>query len=282
MTDHEKDWLVDRLRALGTQPIDPALQSQHVGAMVTAAVDQAQRSTFLGRLGRRVQLGAALAVGVLLGTTGLATAGALGPLQPIAATGVEAVTPLDVPDGKGRGKSAEAKLKAKGSEAGANGVERVTEGCEAGISTRNRGQYLKGVREKFGNDSAELTAAKASRCGMPVNSEGTPGADGEAESTEADAAKAAKANGKANKPSTDDTSGTEGDDGGVTGKPEGTPGGKPDGAGSNGNAASSGGPDTVGKPAGTPGSDSVDNAPGNCTGGTGFVPDSQPDCAAGS
>ena len=277
MTEHEKDWLVDRLRALGTQPIDPATQSQHLTAIATAAVDQAQRSTFLGRVGRRVQLGAALAIGVLLGTTGLATAGALGPLQPIAAKGVEAVTPLDVPNGKG--KSAEAKLKAQanGSEADANGVERVTEGCEAGISTRNRGQYLKGVREKYGNDSAELTAAKASRCGMPVNSEGTPGSDDES-TTEADAtAKANKGKSDEHKP---DTEGD--DDANGTGKPEGTPGGKPDGVGSNGKAANSGAPDTVGKPADSPASDTVADAPGKCAGGTGFVPDSQPDCAAGS
>jgi len=274
MSDNEKDWLVDRLRALGTQPVDPATQSQHLTEMATAAVDRAQRSTFLGRVGRRVQLGAAVAVGVLLGTTGLATAGALGPLQPIAARGVEAVTPLNVPGGESRGKSAEAKLKAKGFEAEASGVERVTEGCEAGISTRNRGQYLKGIREKYGNDSAELTAAKASRCGMPVSSEGTPGTDGE--STEADASKAANANkGK----SDEHKPGTAGDDNG-TGKPEGTPGGKPEGVDSNGKAASSGAPDTAGKPADTPGD--VDDTSGKCAGGTGFVPDGQPDCAAGS
>lgn len=262
---HENDtWLADRLRALGTQPIDPATRSEHLTAMATAAVDQAQHSSFLGRVGRRVQLGAAVAVGVLLGTTGLATAGALGPLQPIAAKGVEAVTPLNVPDG--HGKSAEAKTKAHGSEDDANGVERVTEGCEAGISTRNRGQYLKGIREKYGNDSAELDAAKLTRCGLPVNSEGTPGGDDDAESTEADEAKSSKANG----PKDADESDTE-DDGDGKGKPEGTPGGKPT------TKSSEGAPDTVGKPAGTPG---ADDAAGKCAAGPGFVPDSQPDCAA--
>jgi hypothetical protein len=266
------DWLADRLRALGAQPIDPATQSQHLTAIATAAVDQAQRSTLLGRIGRRIQVGAALVAGVLLGTTGLATAGALGPLQPIAAKGVEAVTPLDVPDGRGKSADAKAKAKATGLEDDANGVERVTEGCEAGISTRNRGQYLKGIREKYGADSAELAAAKASRCGMPVNSEGTPGGDDGAADAETKASKADEAN-------KTDADGTPHDAGDGKGKPEGTPGGKPDGTPASGKRAD-GAPRTAGKPAGTPGA--VDDASGTCAGGPGFVPSAQPDCASGS
>jgi hypothetical protein len=63
------------------------------------------------------------------------------------------------------------------------GVARVTEGCtpagkdSAGNNTfaRNRGQYLKQVRAT--GDAAALAAAEKSRCGMPVQSKGNPGAD---------------------------------------------------------------------------------------------------------
>lgn len=186
MSDFEpRDWLTERLHTLGAQPIDPAAQSQHLTAMAEAAV----APSLLGTLGSRLRIAAAVGVGVLLGATGLTTAGALGPLQPIASRAVEAATPLDVPNdghGHGKGKSADAHDASETHASGkddAPGQERVTEGCEAGISTRNRGLYLKGVREKYGEDSAELEAAKATRCGMPVDSEGTPGADDDDEST---------------------------------------------------------------------------------------------------
>jgi hypothetical protein len=58
-----------------------------------------------------------------------------------------------------------------------HGVVRFTEGCVPaadGTFARNRGQYLKQERAK-GEEALE--AAKKSRCGMPIQSEGTPGAD---------------------------------------------------------------------------------------------------------
>ena len=177
-----QDWLTERMRSLGAQQIDPAMQSKHLTEMAEAAA----APSLLGTTWSRVKLGVALGVGILLGATGLTSAGALGPLQPIASTAVEAATPLDVPNGKSAEAHAanDARKEAKANGEKSGGVERVTEGCEQGISTRNRGQYLKGIREQYGEDSAELAAAKLTRCGMPVNSEGTPGTDDEPEAAE--------------------------------------------------------------------------------------------------
>jgi hypothetical protein len=58
-----------------------------------------------------------------------------------------------------------------------HGVARVTDGCVPaadGTFARNRGQYLKQERAK---GAEALEAAKKTRCGMPIQSEGTPGAD---------------------------------------------------------------------------------------------------------
>ncbi len=56
------------------------------------------------------------------------------------------------------------------------GTERITEGCNTNAETalRNRGQYLKWVRE---HDFDNLDAAKASKCVMPVVSQEHPDAD---------------------------------------------------------------------------------------------------------
>ncbi|MBW3557878.1 MAG: hypothetical protein KY454_13175 [Actinobacteria bacterium] len=186
-----RDELTDRLRALGRQPVDPALQSQHLTRMAGVSAG----STVRGALASRLRVGAALLGGFLLGTTGLATAGALGPLQPIAATGVEAVTPLEVP----KGKSAEAKEKAAAAKAaraadkaakegddddsdddgtkvsrladGSIGTARYWQGCvptSAGGTTfaGNRGLYLKQERAK---GDAAYAVAKASDCGKPLD-----------------------------------------------------------------------------------------------------------------
>lgn len=201
MSDFEpQDWLTDRLRAFGGQPVDSATQSQHLTAMAEAAV----APTLLGTLGSRLRIAAALGLGMLLGATGLTTAGALGPLQPIASDVVEAATPLDVPNGRGKSEAAHSEHgPGSNGKADAPGQQRVTEGCEAGISTRTRGHYLKGIREKYGAESAQLAAAKLTRCGMPLHSEGTPGADGDegdAATNEADDADEPKNAEKGNKP----------------------------------------------------------------------------------
>jgi len=68
---NEHDDLISRLRAFGRRPVDAGLAARHLSAMATPSLADAPR--------RRHQLRvvAAFAVGLLAGTTGLATAGAL-------------------------------------------------------------------------------------------------------------------------------------------------------------------------------------------------------------
>jgi hypothetical protein len=157
---------VARLHALGTEPINPALQSAHL----TAIAGVRSGSVFGRSLAGRLKVGAGVLAGFLLGATGLTTVGAMGPLQPIAATAVEAVTPINVPHGA-KDKAADAQDKAdKASrlDDGSIGTQRQWTGCVAGDDgtfAGNRGLYLKQERAK-GTDA--LAAAKASDCGKPV------------------------------------------------------------------------------------------------------------------
>src|SRR5688572_16756623 len=107
-----RDELTERLRALGRRPVDPALQSQHLTAMAAVPASSPLRSLLAGR----VKIALAVIGGFLVGATGLASAGAMGPLQPIAKTTVEAVTPFELPDASDHGQktAAEARAKAKG------------------------------------------------------------------------------------------------------------------------------------------------------------------------
>ena len=176
-----QDGLTERLRALGQVPVDPAAQAAHLTAMAQAAAAPSLLGTFAGRL----RVAAALVVGFMLGTTGLASAGALGPLQPIAATAIEATTPLDVPDGD----AGTTRFRGDGDQA-----------CEA-VEYKNHGQYIKAVRKEFGKASTQYAAAKQSDCGKPVSSLGGDDADlnADKESKEESGEPKGKANGKANK-----------------------------------------------------------------------------------
>jgi hypothetical protein len=199
------DDLAERLHALGQRPVDTALQSRHLTAM--AGTDWKRSASFASSFASRIKLGAALVAGFLLGATGLATAGVLGPLQPIAATAVEAATPLNVPKGANDNddaakaekatKAADASA-AKTSPDGFHGTARFIEGCvkaDNGEYAINRGQYLKQERAK---GPAALAAAKATDCGKPLRADGTvdpaatdDAADQEAEHDPADDAKKA-------------------------------------------------------------------------------------------
>jgi hypothetical protein len=169
--DPRDEAVVARLHALGTQPVDPALQSAHLTAMAGV---RSGSSAFRTALAGRLKVGAGVLVGFLLGASGLTTVGAMGPLQPIAATAVEAVAPIDVPKGA-KDKAEEAKAKAEKASRladGSIGTQRVWDGCVAGEDGKfagNRGQYLKQERAK---GEAALAAAKASDCGKPVASDG--------------------------------------------------------------------------------------------------------------
>jgi len=118
-----------------------------------------------------------------------------------------------------------------------HGVERVSgEPCKVNgteMTFRNRGQFLKQVRKEH---PEALAAAKESRCGMPVNSDGTPGADESSEAPEAQATPGnngkAGEHGKADKADKPDQAGDEqqgsaGDDPGPAGDSPGPAGDDP-------------------------------------------------------
>jgi len=193
-TFEPEDGLTARLRALGQLPIDSATQSRHLTAMAEAAA----APSLLGTLGNRIRIAVALVVGFMLGTTGLASAGALGPLQPIASSTLEKVG-INVPEGDDVG------------------TKRIREGCEA-VEFKNHGQYLKAVREQFGKDSPQFAAAKESDCGKPVAS--LNGDDDEAETSEPDD-KSDSAPGGKGKPDSPGKSGEKGKSGDKSSAPAG-------------------------------------------------------------
>jgi hypothetical protein len=166
-----RDDLTDRLRALGQRPVDPALQSEHLTAMAGVRSGSAFRTSLLGR----AKVAAGVMAGFLIGATGLTTAGAMGPLQPISADVVEAVTPLKELPGSASAKAKEAREKGAAAKdvdgKDSIGTERDwSDDCapvEEGGATYagNRGRYLKQERAK-GADAFE--AAKASTCGKPI------------------------------------------------------------------------------------------------------------------
>jgi hypothetical protein len=233
--DPRDEAVVARLHALGDQPIDPALQSAHLTAMAGVR----RESVFARSLGGRLKVAAGVLGGFLLGASGLTTVGAMGPLQPIAATAVEAVAPIDVPKGA-KDKAEEAKEKADNASRladGSIGTQRKWDGCvpgEDGKYAGNRGQYLKQERAK---GDAALAAAKASECGKPVadddDSDGTKTEATENETKSADAQ--------------NDGAGKSDDDHGKATAP-GQTGDKPDDQGDNGNGNGKSGEDH-GKPA---------------------------------
>lgn len=167
-----RDELIERLRAFGRRPVDPSLQSQHLTAI--AAVPVSAGRSLRSAVASRVKVAAAVLGGFLIGTTGLASAGVLGPLQPVAATVVEKATPLEVPEGA---KDKAAKARSGGTER-YYGPECVVTG---GQPARNRGEYLKQQREV---SPEAFEAAKQTNCGKPLSSL-SPAADAaEREQTE--------------------------------------------------------------------------------------------------
>jgi hypothetical protein len=167
-----RDDLTDRLRALGQRPVDPALQSEHLTALAGVRSGSAFRTALAGR----AKVAAGVFAGFLIGATGLTTAGAMGPLQPIAADVVEAATPLKELPESASAKAKEAREKgaaAKDADGkGSIGTARDWEGCVAaeGVGDEatyagNRGRYLKQERAK---SEAEFEAAKSTNCGKPL------------------------------------------------------------------------------------------------------------------
>jgi hypothetical protein len=239
-----RDELTDRLAALGRRPVDPALQSEHLTALAGVRTGSAFRTSLAGRL----KVAAGVMAGFLIGATGLTTAGAMGPFQPIAATMVESATPLKgLPKSasdkaKAKGLEKAAKNKGKGAEAGEGaGGEKIwgVDGCPADGEFKNRGQFLKAAKE---NDPAALMSfekARQSDCGKGVGATGTAD-EAETDKTGDDATQESKrqndaGNGASEGKGDADEAGKSADAGksGDAGKPEPTgkpeePGTKPD------------------------------------------------------
>jgi hypothetical protein len=135
---NENDDLISRLRAFGRRPVDTHLASGHLAAMA-AASDAASRPRT-----HRLRIVAAFAVGLLVGTSGLATAGALpNGAQEIAHRTLGSVG-VNVPHGN----------RYWGTECG--------DAAKNGGEVKNHGQYVKSQPK-----GSRATAAK-SRCGKPL------------------------------------------------------------------------------------------------------------------
>ena len=140
-TMNENEDLISRLRALGRRPVDTGVASQHLAALADPAGAGASWS---GR--HRLKIVAAFAVGLLAGTSGLATAGALpNGAQEVAHKTLGAVG-VKVPHGD----------RYWGQE------------C-AGEKLKNHGQYVKSQPKEKRAEAAK------SRCGKPVQA----GSDGD-------------------------------------------------------------------------------------------------------
>lgn len=138
----EPDPLIERLRGLGHHRVDPSLASRHLDAMASSP-RRAVRSA-------KVKVGAAFFAGLVLGGTGLASAGTLpGSAQGVAHTALSAVG-INVPDSHGPARY--------------NGPE-----CTGG-PYQNHGQY---VRAHHADPNAG-----SSRCGKPIQAGAGDGSDG--------------------------------------------------------------------------------------------------------
>ena len=127
MEDHES--VIESLRALGKEPVDRITAHRHLSQMVNVQA----RTPFATKL----KVGAAFGIGILLGSAGLATAGALpGPAQGVAHTVLSGVG-VHVPGGPQR-----------------------YNGPECGGTYKNHGQYVRAHTRD--------PDAGQSRCGKPI------------------------------------------------------------------------------------------------------------------
>jgi hypothetical protein len=135
--------LAARLAALGKEPVDPAIASEHLAAI--AAVPASRTVRPVRERFVRGKIAAAFAAGLLLGGTSLASAGALGNTPQNAVADAAGHVGLDLP----------------------GGTPRSTEGC-GGKTYKNHGEYV-----SQGGDPH-------SPCGKPVKSGHKPGKDKDA------------------------------------------------------------------------------------------------------
>ena len=240
-----RDDLTERLAALGRQPVDPALQSEHLTAMSSVASGRSFRTSLVGRL----KVGAGVFAGFLLGASGLATVGGLGPLQPIVAERAAEVANVDLPQGPKdkAAKAAKAKAEKARLEDGSIGTQRQWANCEPGEDGKfagNRGQYLKQERAK---GAEAFQAAKDSLCGLP---EGAT-KDGDDAATTEETEESKGQNGDAGK--SNEEHGKKDAAPGQEGKDKGEPGDKAEGAGVENKPDTPAGPPAEGAEAGKSG-----------------------------
>ena len=155
--DHSELSIEDRLRRLGGQPVDPSLASRHLTALANVAPARAP-------FGRRLRVGAAFLAGLLVGGTGLASAGALGPAQDVAHSALGRVG-INVPDG--------------GDHDRHNGPECTDEDGNPIANLKNHGQYVRSQAK------GDRSAAAKSDCGKPVQAVDPAGEAEDTESTDA-------------------------------------------------------------------------------------------------
>jgi hypothetical protein len=129
--------LAARLRALGRTPVDPIVASAHFSAMAKVRTGSRPHPA-RGRFGR-AKIAAAFAAGLVLGSTGLASAGALGNTPQNAVANAAVHVGLDLP----------------------GGTARSTDGCD-GKTYPNHGAFV-----SQGGDPH-------SPCGKPLKSTGKP------------------------------------------------------------------------------------------------------------
>jgi hypothetical protein len=154
MDDHAE--LEGRLRALGRQPVDAAVQAAHLRAIATAE----QR----GAVVRRVRWTVALAATFVVGSTGLAAAGVSA--GPVTAFGQQLAGVVGVDINNGTVTHGTTRH---------YGPECVPVGD--GKGAMNHGQYLKWIRH---NRPELLDAAKTSNCGKPLTDDNDPEPDDDA------------------------------------------------------------------------------------------------------
>src|SRR5262245_857328 len=154
MHDDLESRVIERLRALGQEPVAPAVRSSHLEAMAQGA--PADRRGI-----RRAKVLAIAVTAAVLTSTGLAAAQVdTRPLKPVHEK-IAGVLGADVSDGKVTHGTAR--------HYGAECLP-ITEGKGAA----NHGQYLKWVRQ---HQPDQLEAAKASKCGKPLTSDQAGDAD---------------------------------------------------------------------------------------------------------
>lgn len=130
---NEHDDLIARLRALGERPVEPALASRHLTAM--AAVGRPRGARF-----GRAKVVAAFVAGLVLGTTGLASAGVMGAGVQDSLADAAAKVGVNLPGGK----------------------PRYSAGCDGYTEGMTHGQYVSAA-----TNAEERKARAKSDCGKP-------------------------------------------------------------------------------------------------------------------